>query len=50
MRGSDIHDAREAEGSPGNGEGEIPDLVIDNLMVIELPERVGSGYFSWSDA
>lgn len=50
MRGSDIHDAREAEGSPGDGEREVPDLVINNLMVVELPERVGSGCFSSSDA
>jgi hypothetical protein len=50
MRGSDIHDARETERSPSNGEGEVPDLVIDNLVVVELPEGVGSGYFSSSEA
>ena len=33
----DIHDAREAEGSPGHGNGQPPDPIIRDLVVIELP-------------
>jgi hypothetical protein len=49
MRGSDIHDARETEGSPGDGEREVPHLIVYNLVMIELPQGVGPGDFTSTD-
>ena len=43
IHGADIHDAREAERSPSDGQREAVHHVIDDLMVIQVPGGIGHG-------